>query len=253
MPLIQLSDPQKVSMDASWYELADPNHFWIQWRFRILEKLIAPHLNPAVKILEIGCGNGIVMKQIEDHFKIIPDGCDLNLQAMSEMMPVSGKVFLYDIFDLNPDLVGQYDMVLVLEVLEHIEDDLLFLNTAMQYLKPGGWMVAGVPAHQKLYSTYDHLVGHVRRYEKQQFGLLLRSAGLLDVKIPFWGLSMLPLLWLRKLMLSFADEKSVITRGFKPPHPLFNRLMLFLMKAETTMFYRVPAGISLMATGRKPA
>lgn len=252
MPLIQLSDPQKVSMDASWYELADPYHFWIQWRFRILEKLIAPHLNPAVKILEIGCGNGIVMSQIEDHCKVIPDGCDLNPQALRDMIPVSGKVFLYDIFDLNPDLVGQYDMVLILDVLEHIKDDSSFLGTAMKYLKPGGWMVAGVPAHQKLFSSYDRLMGHVRRYEEHEFRWLFHSVGLQEIKTSFWGFSMLPLLWLRKVLLSVSDDKTVITRGFKPPHPLFNRLMLYLMKAETTMFSTVPAGISLMATGRIP-
>lgn len=238
-------------MGNDWFELADPNHFWIQWRFQVLRRLIGNHLKPESKVLEIGCGNGLVMWQMEKFLHVVPDGCDLNVQALEAMMPVSGKVYLYDIFDLNPALVGQFDMVMMLDVLEHIDDDRLFLQTAMKYLKPGGWMVVGVPAHQKLFSKYDQLVGHVRRYERKELVQLFQSAGLQDTVVCFWGFSLLPMLWLRKIYLSFIADHEVIKSGFEPPHVIFNRLMLVLMHAEMGFFRCMPSGISMMAVGRK--
>jgi SAM-dependent methyltransferase len=248
---IQLSDPQRVSMGNDWFELADPNHFWIQWRFRVLRRMIGSHLKPETRILEIGCGNGLVMWQMENILKIVPDGCDLNFKALESMMPVNGNVFLYDIFELNQKLVGQYDLVIMMDVLEHIENDLSFLITSLNYLKPGGWIVIGSPAHQRLYSVYDRVVGHVRRYEKKDFVRLFESTGLQNPQICYWGMLMLPMLWLRKKYIRLIEEDKVIRSGFKPPNAFINRLMLVLMKAETRLFPTVPAGISLIAAGQK--
>ncbi len=238
-------------MGNDWFELADPGHFWIQWRFQVLRQLIAGHLKPETRVLEIGCGNGLVMWQMEKFLNVVSDGCDLNVQALEAIMPVSGKVYLYDIFDLNPELVGHFDIVMMLDVLEHIDDDRLFLQTAMKYLKPGGLMVVGVPAHQKLFSKYDRLMGHFRRYERKELRQLFQSAGLQDMEVCFWGFSILPIMWLRKIYLSYIADKEVVKSGFKPPHPLFNRLMLAVMSLETAIFRRAPGGISLMAVAKR--
>lgn len=251
MPLIQLSFPQKVSMGNEWFELSDPGHFWVQWRFSVLQRFIEPHLGPSSRILEIGCGNGLIMWQMEHVLKLISDGCDLNAAALKDMLPVSGQVFLYDIFDFNPLLTGQYDLVMMLDVLEHIEDDRSFLQAALQYLRPGGWLVTSVPAHPGLFSVYDRHVGHVRRYVKQDFSRLLSEAGLQNIQVSYWGMAMLPMLWLRKWMMKFVQNDKVIQAGFKPPHTLFNRFMLMLMHAETRLIRNTPSGISLMAAGQK--
>lgn len=238
-------------MGNEWFELADPNHFWIQWRFQVLRRLVGKCLKPESKILEIGCGNGLVMWQMEKILNVVPDGCDLNVQALEAMMPVSGKVYQYDIFDLNPELGGHFDIVMMLDVLEHIDDDRIFLQTAMKYLKPGGLMVVGVPAHPQLFSKYDRLVGHIRRYEREELMKLFHVTGLQDTEVCFWGFSMLPMLWLRKIYLGIIADHKVIKSGFKPPNTIFNRLMLALMHTEMGFLRCMPSGISLMAVGRK--
>lgn len=252
MKIVQLSQSQDVSMSNDWFELADPGHFWIEWRFRILKKMVEKFVTPDSRILEIGCGNGLAMWQMENYFQVKPDGCDLNPNALSEMFPVSGNVFLYDIFDLNQQLTGKYEMVIMLDVLEHITEDRNFFETALKYLKPGGRIVVGVPAHQHLYSKYDRLVGHVRRYEKEQLLELFNSSGIVGSKVDFWGLTLLPLLRLRKSYLNFISDEKVIQTGFKPPHPLFNLFMRMVMRLETNIFNNPLTGISLLATGRLP-
>lgn len=246
-----LSNNQVVSMNDEWFELADPNHFWMQWRFRALVNKLKPAWNSEMKVLEIGCGNGALMFQLEQYFKVPVDGCDLNLFALQNAMPVAGNLYLYDILERNNLLKQKYDIVLMADVLEHIDDDSGFLEAAKLHLKAEGILVIGVPAHQNLFSQYDQLVGHKRRYGRNQLEKKLRLAGFEKVESNFWGFSLLPVLIARKLLLKLIPTKKIISTGFKSPHFLFNKLMLGLMKLETAIFNKPFIGISLIATGRK--
>ncbi len=249
--IIRLSEPQKVSMADDWFELADPNHFWLKWRFQVLKDILKPFLTKNMRILEIGCGNGLVMWQFEKEMKIVIDGCDLNEYVLENMVNVSGKVYLYDIFDLNADLVGKYDLVILLDVIEHIDEDGLFLKMAKKHLKESGHIIVGVPAHQFLFSKYDRLLGHKRRYSKKTIINLYKSIDLNDEDIRYWGFSLLPLSLLRKYYLKLVPDKKVVKSGFTPPHPLFNWMIKIIMKIETSFFKNVFQGISIMALGRK--
>ncbi len=74
---------------------------------------------------------------------------------------------------------GQYDLVLMLDVLEHVEDDRATLReAATDLLKPGGWMLLSVPAGQALFSRHDGILGHKRRYAPAQLRDLAKDAGL---------------------------------------------------------------------------
>lgn len=250
--IIQLSTSKQVSMSDEWYELTDLDHFWVKWRFAMVKKMLKPYLSKQTRILEIGCGNGLVMWQFENELNVVIDGCDLNLFALENRLNVSGNLFLYDIFDLHPALVEKYDIVLLLDVLEHIEDDTTFIKTAQKYLKEGGQILVGVPAHKFLYSRYDLIVGHTQRYESQQLKQLLKSVNLVDIESLFWGFSLIPLALLRKIHLKFIRDDQVIRNGFKPPHRFFNWLINILMKIETSVFDKVINGISIMIIGKKP-
>ena len=80
---------------------------------------------------------------------------------------------LPDEIDLPP---ASFDVVLLTDVLEHIEDDAASARTALTLLRPGGIVVATVPAYQWLYSPRDAHHHHFRRYGKQQFAALWKSA-----------------------------------------------------------------------------
>lgn len=250
---IELSKNQAVSMSDSWYELADTKHFWAQWRFRVLIKICSNYIKPETKILEIGCGNGLVMKQFEDKKGVVIDGCDLNRAAFQDLCDVSGKVFLYDIYELNVELTGKYDIVILLDVLEHIENDTDFLITATKYIKDDGLIIVSVPAIQQLYSVYDKLIGHKRRYSKKEIRKLFSDADIMLIDCKYWGLSLLPLTFLRKQLLRQTSEMNAIKLGFKSPNKSFNWLMLMVMKLETFFFSSVIAGNSIIASGKVKA
>lgn len=71
----------------------------------------------------------------------------------------------------------QFDTIILINVLEHIEHDQEFVNLAHQSLTPGGVLIVFVPALQRLYSALDKAVGHYRRYEKTQLNALLVRGG----------------------------------------------------------------------------
>jgi SAM-dependent methyltransferase len=80
-----------------------------------------------------------------------------------------------------------FDYLLAFEVLEHIEADLDVLRQWMRYLKPGGRILVSVPAHARKYGRSDEIVGHVRRYEREQLRTLLEDAGAGDIQIVNYG------------------------------------------------------------------
>lgn len=80
-----------------------------------------------------------------------------------------------------------FDYLMAFEVLEHIEDDLVVFKQWLRYLKPGGRVLISVPAHQRKFGRSDVLVGHVRRYERNQLAALLEAAGLTDIQLINYG------------------------------------------------------------------
>ena len=74
---------------------------------------------------------------------------------------------------------GKYDLVLMLDVLEHVEDDQAVLHdAALSFLKPGGWLLLSVPAGEVIFSRHDELLGHRRRYAPARLRALAGDAGL---------------------------------------------------------------------------
>ena len=74
-------------------------------------------------------------------------------------------------------LLHAYDMILLMDVIEHIDDDVGFLTAALKHLKSDGVVVINVPAHMSFYSKYDEVAGHKRRYNTAGVEALSRRKG----------------------------------------------------------------------------
>src|SRR5690606_25250607 len=82
------------------------------------------------------------------------------------------------ISELRADWNASFDIVLSLDVLEHIERDEVALSQWVSILKPGGKLVLSVPAHQRKWSNGDVWAGHFRRYDKEPIRQLVEKVGL---------------------------------------------------------------------------
>lgn len=240
----------EVRMANEWYTLAKDNHFWIEWRFNLLLRSLGDLVNQSARILDVGCGDGSTARQLESLGSATVDGCELNQQIVDSTKIGRGQFFYYDILSESLAL-KDYDAILMLDVVEHIENDLDFMIAAQRHLRPGGKIFISVPSLQSLYSKYDEVAGHVRRYSRQSLVELVRSADFKIVEDYYWGFSLLPLAVMRKVYLNFVDKEKVIERGFEPPSVIISDFLKHLGTLERKILPKPPLGTSLFVVGEK--
>jgi SAM-dependent methyltransferase len=245
-----VSPPAKVNMGDAWFRCAHLHHFWIRRRFDVLSRLAEKLIREAHTIAEVGCGHGLVQRQIEDYYQRQVTGFDLNSSALHGSVSRMSPLCCYDLFQRDQEYRHRFDVILLLDVLEHIEDQQGFLEALQSHLAVGGKVLINVPAFQTLYSNYDRAVGHVRRYTAASLRQVAERNGLRVSRYSYWGLPLVPLLVLRRLCLLGRTPDEIIRTGFDDRGPIVNRLLLALSRCEWVPQRLV--GTSLMAIVERP-
>jgi SAM-dependent methyltransferase len=250
-----VTEVRPIAFPTEWYEANSEDHFWFQWRALAAEDVIRRAQLPTerpLKVFDIGCGTGITGRQLGRTTSWVFDGADLNLEALARCDAGMGRVLYYDILEKRPELHEHYDVVILFDVVEHIEHTLPFLDAVFFHLKPGGHVLVNVPALMRLYSVYDVVAGHYRRYSLQTLAKEFASFDATVVEQTYWGFSMVPLLLLRKHVLrGETSQDQTIRTGFLPPSPMAHRLLKGVMRLETSVVAHPPLGSSVMAAVRK--
>jgi len=259
--ITDLSPGKNIDFENECYHAVNSDHFWVQWRFRVLTRALQPILDSRAGVelaIEIGGGDGIIREQLESHFGWTVDLCDINHQALELCRPGKGEIYHYDILDKHESMIAKYDVITLFDVVEHIKEPSEFIEAALAHLKPGGIFAINVPAYNLFFSAYDVALGHYRRYTIKS---LVSEFDELPVRIEhqqYWGFSMLPLIALRSLLMrgeprNNDHRKKIVRQGLKPPNELFNTIMKMLMKTETHILSVPMLGTSVMLIGVKTA
>lgn len=243
-----LSQAAKVSMSDDWFEIANADHFWMQWRFEIFKKYFNRFLSKDENVFEVGCGNGVFRDQLENLGYTV-DGCDLNERALKMSNEGNGRLMVYNIFDYDKKLVHNYDSIFLMDVVEHLEDDVQFMQAVNKHLAPEGKVIINVPANMWLFSKYDTEAGHYRRYTKSSMKELLDKVNIEILDMRYWGASLIPIALLRKLVLSMNDQQ-IIEKGFTPPSKMVHGILKLIKSAEVNLPFSFQSGTSLMVIGK---
>ena len=248
--IVFLSLPSEYSMADEWYEIVSDDHFWIKWRFEVLRRIL-PKDYTWGETLEIGCGNGIVIKQIRNFYGCAIAGCDLSIEALRNVSPCFGPLYFYNIHQRRAEFEKKFSTILLMDVLEHIKNPIHFLESVNFHLKDSGRLIINVPAFQFFYSAYDRIAGHVKRYNLHVLRKELDSSGFCIDTVTYWGISMIPLLLMRKLIIRFYTRNQIIKMGFKSPAYIVDLILQTLMKVELAFSQKYFIGTSLLAIVRK--
>ncbi len=138
-------------------------------------------------VLEVGCGQGALGARLArryDYLGLEPDQASCAVAQRRIKAAGRGEVRNIGVDGLGP---AQFDLVCAFEVLEHIDDDVAAVRQWAARLRPGGWLLLSVPAHQRRYGPADELVGHFRRYDPAAITALLASCGLTDIEVRQYG------------------------------------------------------------------
>jgi 2-polyprenyl-3-methyl-5-hydroxy-6-metoxy-1,4-benzoquinol methylase len=146
---------------------------------------ISPYLHG--KILEIGSGLGNISgflledKQDVTLSDLRPEYCNYLSKHFKECKSLD-RVVRIDIAEKDFDtayghLLGTFNSLFALNVIEHIEDDSIALQNCKKLLKEQGSIIILVPSYQWLYCRFDRELGHLRRYSRQSLRSLAKVSG----------------------------------------------------------------------------
>jgi SAM-dependent methyltransferase len=242
-------------MDAAVFERMaelDASHWWFVGRRRILEQLIRREVRPApgARILEIGCGTGHNLEML-GRFGAV-EATELNDSARKLASARLGQpVERAALPDLSMFADERFDLIALLDVLEHVADDHSALQSIRSKLKPGGRLLVTVPGNPWMWSAHDVSHHHHRRYRRRELQSAAKDAGLkVDFLSPFNSL-LFPAIAGARLAGRLIGRESA--DDAMPPAPV-NRLLRAIFGLEAALIGRVPFpfGVSLAAVLRRP-
>lgn len=183
-------------------EIASDHHFIDRAsRQHALQQLRKHVTSETPIVLEVGCSSGFMLRLLRTE---LPNALVLGADVVQEPLKQLAAN-LPDIPLLQFDLVkcplpeNSVDVVILLNVLEHIEDDMMAMHQIYRILKPGGVAVIEVPAGPHLYDAYDTLLKHFRRYTLTSLSALAKKAQFEIVDQSHLGCLMYPgFSWIKK-------------------------------------------------------
>ena len=225
----------------------DQQHWWFLARRRILTAVIRRIVRPAkdCRILEIGCGTGHNLQMLRQFGQV--DGCEMDPVARDLASLRHGRPIL----DAQlPALAAiperHYDLIALLDVLEHVEHDVAALQAIRRRLKPTGALLLTVPANPWMWSAHDVAHHHYRRYSKRQLARLFAQAGFKVRLHTHFNSLLFPLIAAARAVAKLSGRES--SDDVLPPAPV-NAALNATFGLEAALVGRVPlpAGVSLLA------
>lgn len=234
----------------TFYEV-EQKHWWFVARQRIVEDLIRRRIGlaPGSSVLDVGCETGAILAVLSKQFEAY--GTDTSPLAIE----LCGKRGLKNAFQCTlesfprPDL--RFNLITLLDVIEHIDDDLAVLQQARGYLKSGGSVLATVPAYQWLWSPHDDVNHHKRRYTRPHLGRVLDQAGLKPVFLSYYNTLLFPAALAGRLLQKLIGSTGDTTLAI-PPSPVNHSLTsIFSFERSLLQHTTFAFGLSLIAIARK--
>jgi SAM-dependent methyltransferase len=230
--IAEQEDDDRFNLDV--VEEAAPNY--VRW----MADLCSPHLGRTV--LEIGAGIGAVTEHLVDGREIVAtDLSASSVETMRERFRDAPNVTVLQADVRTLSSSDRFDSILMINVLEHIRDDVATLGLLRGHLYSGGTIVIYVPALNGLYGSWDERARHFRRYSKWRLRRVLQEAGLEPVELRYANLLAIPA-WFLFSVLRRSDDDGGTSLG------LWDRTGVPLTRLVESHI-RVPLGLNLLAVG----
>lgn len=203
---------------------------------------------PIRKILDVGAGSGFFTHHLLTHTAANEAWCvDISYDADSDASTCGKPVH----YRRGIDSVDA-DLVLLMDVLEHVDDDVGLLKAYVDKVPSGSRFLMTVPAFQFLWSGHDDFLEHKRRYTLAQFETVARDAGLTVTQGAYYFGAVFPIAATLRL-LPKGTQPSPPRSQLKQHHPVVNSILKTLCSIELPfMGANRLAGLTVFVLAQKP-
>ncbi|MDQ7075205.1 MAG: class I SAM-dependent methyltransferase [Gammaproteobacteria bacterium] len=231
------------------YAVEKENFWFITRRERIISTFTR-YVSKTSQIFEIGAGTGYVAQGLQkEGYKIAIGEIHLSGLRYAKKNGIS-ECYQFDLF--TPPFQNEFNAIGMFDVLEHFEKDVLALTQVSKMLKPEGILLVSVPAHQWLWGQDDILAAHKRRYNKASLIATINKSGLEVLEAKYFFITILPLLYLRKILNRNKENEKIRNNSFHI-HPMLNKILLSIIRLENHISNWLPniAGGSLLIVAQR--
>jgi SAM-dependent methyltransferase len=247
--------PGAPSMDDDRFPLMarlERDHWW----FRAKRSLVVQELEQRAVIAgaaaDLGCGTGAMAGDLLAAGFDPVVGTDLSPQALVLAAEANAGAWATSRAEDLPFAEGSFAVVTSLDVIEHLDDDVVGLREYRRVLASGGRVLVAVPAYAWAWSDHDVTLGHRRRYTKRSLRRAVEAAGFTVERVTYFHSWLVPpALLLRRTPLGRLLKGSAEEASFMSPR--VNAFLARISSAERRLLGRVdlPFGLSVLAVARR--
>lgn len=236
-----------------WASLED-KYWWFIARRRILERALnSLNIDSKSDILEIGSGTGGNLGLLSKYGNLYALESSDDAITLANKRGIT-KVEKGSLPDNLPFGSKKFDLICMIDVLEHIDDDLATLKTLHGLLKPGGKLLLTAPAYQFLWSHQDEISQHKRRYTRNSLEPIIRDAEFSILYSTYFNTIFFPIVlavrMFKTAMRSLVGNNVKIYEDsdYNMPSNAVNKLLTGIFSFERHAISKIalPFGVSIM-------
>lgn len=235
----------------SWNIKNNKNHWWFLARNNIIQRILQNLFSDRkdLKILDVGCGSGLNLSMLRKFGTVSGIEPDDEIRKYAQENNPNCTIYKGALPNDNPVQNERFDLIVALDVIEHIKDDLESCKQLKNMLMDCGRIIITVPAFEILFSKSDKIACHYRRYNKNTLSKLLIKTGFTKFNIYYFNTFLFLPIAIIKLWEKFFPSETLVEE--RDNSFFLNKVLYHIMSLEKYTLKFNFIGISLCAVIEK--
>jgi len=234
-------------------EAIEESHWWFAGKRLLLDALLARAGMTSGRFLDVGCGTGGILQSLAGRAEVV--GVDSEELALRFCRRKGLAAVVRGSALALPFAAGSFDACVMMDVLEHVDEEAALLAELRRVLRPGGVALISVPAFQALWSQHDETFEHRRRYRRAELVARVGAAGLGVEWSSYTNFFVFPPALAWRTLRRWTGIAPGMRTDFVAAPPWLNRLLVGMYGIEGRALRRsaLPFGVSVACVGRRAA